>query len=77
MKNLLGVILLCIVSVSASFAQCAMCGQVAEQNGSTSMTEGINGGILWLMAFPYIIIGIGAFFIWKAFKRKKLNSENS
>ena len=46
-----------------SNAQCSMCKAVAESNmkGGGSMAEGLNSGILYLMAFPYILIGVVAF----------------
>ena len=39
-------------------AQCAMCKATAETNlsGGGSAAEGLNGGILYLMAFPYILL---------------------
>ena len=52
-------------------AQCAMCRAVLESSDSKTTAEGINQGILYLMAFPYILIGGIAFFIYKVFKKEK------
>ncbi len=52
-------------------AQCAMCRAVLESSDSKAAAEGINQGILYLMAFPYLLIGGIAFFIYRVFKRKK------
>tara|TARA_B100001250_G_C19529630_1_gene669758 strand:- start:227 stop:451 length:225 start_codon:yes stop_codon:yes gene_type:complete len=41
--------------------QCAMCRVVAEssQANGSGIANGLNSGILYLMIFPYILIGIG------------------
>ncbi|MEX0290870.1 MAG: hypothetical protein AB3N14_17330 [Flavobacteriaceae bacterium] len=41
-------------------AQCAMCRAVLESEENTSVAEGINNGIVYLMAIPYILVaGLG------------------
>lgn len=52
-------------------AQCAMCRAVLESGESQAAAEGINQGILYLMIFPYLLMGGIAFFIYRAFKGKK------
>lgn len=39
-------------------AQCAMCKAVAESNAAAGGGEaaGLNYGIMWLMAFPYLMM---------------------
>jgi len=49
-------------------AQCAMCRAVVEQGGK-EMAEGINSGIVYLMAFPYIIVGVAAYFFYRNWKK--------
>ncbi len=49
-------------------AQCAMCKAVVEQGGK-EMAEGINSGIVYLMAFPYIIVGVGMYLFYRNWKR--------
>lgn len=42
------------------FAQCAMCKQAAEtslKSNPNSIARGLNSGILYLMAVPYLLIG--------------------
>jgi len=46
-------------------AQCAMCRAVLESGGNTEVAEGINNGIVYLMAIPYILIGALLFFIFR------------
>lgn len=59
---------------SLAEAQCAMCRAVLESEGSQSAAKGINDGILYLMVFPYLLIGGIAYFIYRTFKRKKESS---
>ncbi|HLU51721.1 MAG TPA: hypothetical protein VKZ42_06110 [Flavobacteriaceae bacterium] len=46
-------------------SQCAMCRAVLESEGDTSKAEGINRGIVYLMAFPYILVGIFGYLIYR------------
>jgi len=52
-------------------AQCAMCRAVLESEGSESAAQGINDGILYLMVFPYILIGGIGFFIYRSYKKRR------
>lgn len=54
-------------------AQCAMCRAVLESEASQSAAEGINDGIVYLMVFPYLLMGGVAYMIWRSRKKKKLN----
>jgi hypothetical protein len=53
------------------FSQCAMCKAVVE-NGDLSMAEGVNNGITYLMVFPYLLIGILFFTIYR-YNKKAVN----
>lgn len=44
-------------------AQCAMCKAVVESGGDVDAAEGLNSGILYLMVFPYLLVGALFFFI--------------
>ena len=54
-----------------SYSQCAMCRQTAEssQTDDNKTGRGLNKGILYLLAIPYIIGGIGVIAWYK--NRKK------
>lgn len=54
-----------------SNAQCAMCKAVVE-SGNPSEAEGLNSGILYLMIFPYLLIGTLLYFIVKNKRKNKL-----
>lgn len=52
-------------------AQCAMCRAVLESEEGQTAAEGINDGIVYLMAIPYILVaGIG-YFIYRKYKTLK------
>lgn len=51
-----------------SFAQCAMCRAVVEQGGE-EVAEGINSGIVYLMAFPYLLIATAMFLFYRNWKK--------
>lgn len=53
-----------------NYAQCAMCKAVVE-NGDSDMAEGINSGIIFLMAFPYLFLALGLYFLLKQYKKNK------
>jgi len=59
-------LLVATLFTSKLFAQgCSMCKAVAETSvaGGNSQGAGLNAGILYIMIFPYILIGVG-FFFW-------------
>lgn len=52
----------------ASKAQCAMCRAVVEQGGE-EIAEGINSGIVYLMAFPYVVVAVASYLLYRNWKR--------
>jgi hypothetical protein len=57
-----------------SYSQCSMCRAVSESGAkdeTTKVGRGLNNGILYLLAMPYIIGGV-AFYIWRKNRRKDL-----
>lgn len=67
-------ILLLLFSLSAE-AQCAMCRAVLESEEGQTTAEGVNDGIVYLMAIPYILVaGIG-FLIYMKFSKSTENLE--
>ncbi len=69
-KHLLLILLLgfAMIFPESAEAQCAMCRAVLESEGNTTVAEGINNGIVYLMAIPYILIGALFFFIYRKLK---------
>jgi hypothetical protein len=52
-------------------AQCAMCRAALETGGDTSQAEAVNDGIVYLMIFPYLLVGIVGFAIYRMYSKKK------
>ncbi|NNE01864.1 MAG: hypothetical protein HKN52_01760 [Eudoraea sp.] len=65
LKYFIVVLLAALVFPVTSEAQCAMCRAVLESEENASVAEGINNGIVYLMAIPYILIGALFFFIYR------------
>ncbi|WP_188405006.1 hypothetical protein [Psychroflexus salis] len=63
------VLLLLFISQDVS-AQCSMCRAVLESEGDKSMAEGINNGIVYLMAFPYLLVGGLGYYIYRTYRSK-------
>lgn len=57
-----------LFSTSAE-AQCAMCRAVLESEEGQETAKGINDGIIYLMAIPYLLIGGLGFLIYKKFNK--------
>lgn len=70
--SILFVLVLLIVSTQAD-AQCAMCKMAAESGtqADNSPTLGLNQGILYLAAVPYLSFMVIAFLFWKGWKKRK------
>lgn len=69
------VILIICFGITGVFSQCPMCRMAAETNLDNGGSDGLglNHGILYMLALPYILIGTISFLWWK---NKKKNIEN-
>ena len=65
-----GILLLLLVLSLQLKAQCAMCRAVVESGGEET-AEGINNGIVYLMAFPYLIAALGLYFLFRNWKKNR------
>ncbi len=52
-------------------AQCAMCRASLESTGDSKQAEAVNDGIVYLMAIPYVLVGVLGIFIYKMYYKKK------
>ena len=71
---ILGVIMLIIFFIPQEiYAQCPMCRIAAESNLKDGGTagRGLNGGILYMLAAPYLLVGTIGFLWWKNHKKMK------
>lgn len=55
-----------------------MCRAVLESEESQNAAEGINDGILFLMAVPYILVAALGYFIYRKYSKpkKSKNTDN-
>ena len=60
-----------LIFISDLSAQCAMCRAVLESGSDTSAAEGINNGIVYLMAIPYILVGVVFYAVYKKLRPTK------
>ncbi|WP_420571805.1 hypothetical protein [Kordia sp.] len=70
MKTKYIILIILLLSVVSLEAQCAMCRAVLESDSDPSQARGVNNGIVYLMAIPYILVAITGFFIYKTFNKK-------
>ncbi|PKA97537.1 hypothetical protein B0O79_1203 [Flavobacteriaceae bacterium MAR_2009_75] len=72
MKRSFNIFIFALLLTSPNFveAQCAMCRAVLESNGNTDVAEGVNNGIVYLMAIPYILVAALFYFIYKKMRPK-------
>jgi hypothetical protein len=72
MKKLLFGICFLLIGISTN-AQCAMCRAALESEESGVKAEAVNDGIVYLMAIPYILVGVLGYFIYKMRYGKRKN----
>jgi len=63
------IFLVMLFSPEIATAQCAMCRAVLESEDNVAVAEGINNGIVYLMAIPYVLVAGLFFFVYKKMKR--------
>jgi hypothetical protein len=72
---------LMLAGAKTAGAQCAQCAATVETNNKSgaSTTRGLNNGILFLLAAPYLAVGIAGYVWYKKYRRKnvtlKMHSE--
>lgn len=72
MKKLGWGVLLSIFFLSQEVsAQCAMCRATLETEEGGVKAEAVNDGIVYLMIFPYLLVGLAMYFSYKVYKNKR------
>lgn len=74
--KLLFIVLLLLITVLPAEAQCAMCRAVLESEEGGQAAKGINNGIVYLMIFPYLLVGGVGYAIYRS-RKKARAQENS
>lgn len=78
MKSLIKIIVLVVLvclfaTVNEAAAQCPMCKTSVEsglKEGNT-VGMGLNDGILYLLAMPYILVGAVGFFWYRSYRKRR------
>ncbi|ULC59401.1 hypothetical protein MBM09_00120 [Flaviramulus sp. BrNp1-15] len=71
MKNKIIIFLFTVLFFLETNAQCAMCRAVLESEEGQTAAEGINDGIVYLMAIPYILVAGLGYFIYRKYNTLK------
>ena len=69
MRILISCLLILLTFAEAS-AQCSMCRAVLESGETQETAKGINNGIIYLMAIPYLLVGFVGYQIFKLLKKE-------
>jgi len=65
-KKLIFVLVVCFLLMpEIAVSQCAMCRAVLESESTGNAAKGINDGIVYLMAIPYILVAGLFYFIYR------------
>lgn len=64
-----------LIATLPADAQCAMCRAVLESEEGGDAAKGINNGIVYLMIFPYLLVGGVGYAIYRS--RKKARERES
>ena len=64
--------IICFLFSIDGIAQCAMCRAALETEETGIKAEAVNDGIVYLMAFPYLLLFVCGFIIYRIMKGKKV-----
>jgi len=70
MRNKVLFLLFAFICFLQSNAQCAMCRAVLESEEGLTTAKGINDGIVYLMAIPYVLFFGFAYFMYRKYNKK-------
>ncbi|WP_158975577.1 hypothetical protein [Cellulophaga sp. L1A9] len=70
-KKLLLLLVFILLLPNLADAQCAMCRAVLESEEGKSTAKGINDGIVYLMAIPYVLVAGVFYFVYRKMKSPK------
>jgi hypothetical protein len=72
-KQFIAIVFFCGVFLNHAYSQCAMCRAVLESEEGQNKAEAINDGIVYLMALPYIAVGLVFYMVYRIkFGKKKI-----
>lgn len=61
-----------VIGIGEAIGQCPMCRMSAESNlqGGGSAGKGLNTGILYMLAAPYVLVGTIGYLWWRSKKKE-------
>ena len=68
--HLIAVVLFLLIANAAS-AQCAMCRAALGGEGNNAQAQAVNDGIVYLMAIPYLLVGVIGYAVYRLYRKKK------
>ncbi|MCS7265161.1 MAG: hypothetical protein NZ805_10050 [Armatimonadetes bacterium] len=63
------VVITLLLSAAIAFAQCALCKSSVQSSGDPNLIAGLRSGILLLLFMPYLVFGLIAFGIYRAYRK--------
>lgn len=69
-KRLVYFLLLLFIATENTWSQCSMCRAVLESEEGQATAKGINDGIVYLMAIPYVLVGVVGWRVYKMMQRE-------
>ena len=67
---------LLLIAVQPLQAQCAMCRAALESSEGSGQAEAVNNGIVYLMIFPYLLVALVGYAVYRL-RTKKSNTETA
>jgi len=68
-------VIIALLLSASSQAQCAMCRAALETSDAGIKPEAVNDGIVYLMIFPYLLVGLVGFAVYRM--RRKVRQKAS
>jgi hypothetical protein len=69
MRSLITLLLVFFVTTIDLSAQCSMCRAVLESGEAQETAKGINNGIIYLMAIPYVLVAFVGYQVYILLKK--------
>lgn len=74
-KAILLLTVLFLLAAIPAEAQCSMCRAVLETEEAGGAAKGINNGIMYLMVFPYLLVGGVGYAVYRNRKKAREKGE--
>ena len=78
-KIIVIILLFTVLFIAEGFTQCPMCRMTVESNFADGGTAGLglNRGIMYLLAAPYLVVGTIGFLYWKSQRSPSEKAESN